>query len=154
MSLTTKQESKIITMSAQNMSTRVIGKEIGVAHGTVAVHRRKLRDQIARETELLLNEGLTSAREGTVRASKEVITQYNKKDKSKEYDKDLIHIGMQANKLILSAAGFIGNPSTIINQIIQVNNSNAIPPAVYEVLKHIANNDTQQVNLLEDVVDI
>ena len=150
----TETTSKIISLSAQGLSTKEIGKHVGVDHTTVWRHQRKLRSQITEELQRLLDDGLRVARKGIVRASSEVIQQYKAKDRKEEYDKDLINAGMQANKLIMNAAGLIGNPSTVINQIIQVNQTAAIPPAVLEVLRAIGDRDRGQASMLDEVIDV
>ena len=150
----TETTSKIISLSAQGLSTKDIGSQVGVDHTTVWRHQKRLRNQITEELQRLLDDGLRTARKGIVRASAEVISQYKAKDRKKEYDKDLINVGMQANKLLLSAAGLIGHPSTVINQIIQVNPTAAIPPAVLEVLRAIGARDRGQASMLDEVIDV
>lgn len=153
--MTTEEQAQIISLSAQGLPLREIERRTGIDHCTVFKRQKKLRSQITEELQRLLDDGLRTARKGVVRASAEVINQYKAKDRKEEYDKDLINAGMQANKLILGAAGLIGNPSTVINQIIQVNQSAVVPPAVLEVLRAIAERDLSQGNLLEgEVIDV
>ena len=79
---------------------------------TVDRWQDRLRPLIEGEVNALITEGLSVARKSVVRLAKQAVD---------TDDKDWAKIGLDASKTILSAAGITGQPSTIINALIQVN---------------------------------
>ncbi len=154
--VTTEQNAYIVSQTAMNIPSRKIGEKLGISPNTVCVRRKALKDLIERETARLIESGLAIARKGIVRAAAETLHQFNAKDRQEEYDTKLIEIGINASKTLLASAGLTGQPSMIMNNLIQINSGNQIPEAISRVLSQIAMADTGRQNLLEcdDAIDI
>lgn len=110
--MTPDQQAIIIAQSAQGVTQRNIAAQIGTSHVSVDRWQDRLRPLIEEEINSLITEGLNASRKTIVRLAKQG---------ADTEDKDWAKIGLDASKTILNASGITGQPSTIINALIQVN---------------------------------
>lgn len=113
--MTPEQQAYLISQSAQGASCRTIADRTGIPKSTINDAQQQLRPYIIEEATALLNDGLGHARRTVVyNASRGYIDDATIDDRK---------LGLDASKIILNAAQITGqgNPSTIINAIIQVN---------------------------------
>lgn len=115
--LTQEQKSIIISKSAQGASSRRIAPLVGVSKDSVLRAQKELRPLIDKEAELLLTSGLKASRETTVR-----FAEYGASEKCipGESDPAWAKISLDASKSIIGILSQ-GSNSTIINQLIQIN---------------------------------
>lgn len=105
----------MIALSAQGKTTREQAVAIGVHHTTIIRNQRDpdIRSLIEQEARHIIETGLPAARKTIIRLA----TQGNDST-----DKDMLKLALDASKHISSIAGMSGQvPSTIINQMIQIN---------------------------------
>ena len=113
--MTPEQQAIIISQTARGATTRDIEPIAGLDHSTIARAQNQLRPLINAEIQALLTEGLTASRATIIRLAKQGST---------TEDKDWAKLALDASKTVLNVAGLTGQPSTIINQLINVNADN------------------------------
>lgn len=147
MPITPQQQAQIIAGTAQGATTRDMEPVVGLDHSTIARHQHQLRPLIDAEINALLTEGLTAARQTVVHLAKQGRTA----DKP-EWAK----IGLDASKTILNAGGLIGQPSTIINQLVQIN-TNEVPDTIKALFSALSNREATGSLLTgnkDEVIDV
>jgi hypothetical protein len=127
--MTPSQQADVIALTVQGETTRSIEAITGIDHVTVNRAQHQLKPLINQEINELLTAGLTAARQTTVRLAKQGAT---------TQDKDWAKIGLDASKVILNAAGITGTPSTVINQLINVNNNTESMPVMTMLKEFLA----------------
>jgi hypothetical protein len=130
--MTPEQKAIIISQSALGIPGCTIAQSIGVHPSTVTRTQQQsdTRARIQAEAEAIINGGLRVSRQATLRASAEALRQYKAIANKQPYDKDLIKLGLDASKTILQVAGLTGQPSTIINTLININQDTGQADAV------------------------
>lgn len=112
-----EQVAYAVTKRVQGVPVRTIGDDLGVSHTTVvrALNKAEIKAKIEREAEQIISRGLKVARRTITRLAAEG---------NKGKDPAMLKLALDASKHITSMAGLSGNaPSTIINQMIQINNA-------------------------------
>jgi hypothetical protein len=117
--MTPQQTAIVVSQAAQGIPGCKIAQSLGVHEATVsrAINQPDNRALIQREAEKIINGGLTISRKVLTRAAAEGLKQF-KQDKP---DKDLLKISIDASKAILNVAGLTGQPSTLIQALININ---------------------------------
>lgn len=120
MGMTQQQFAQMISLSAQNVPLKEIEAKTGINYSQVCRMRQRpeIAAKIEQEAAELINQGLTSARQ--------TITKLAARGTAPE-DQDnasVLKLALDASKTIISAAGLSGQaPSTIINNLLQINNA-------------------------------
>lgn len=134
--MTPEQQAIIINDTVAGQTQVAIGRKLGVSHQAISKQKANLLPWIQHQATEFLNRGLVSARRSVCR----IAALGNTKGASNES----LKLSLDASKVILNAAGILSSPSTVINNMVQVN-QNQVPEQLRALLQQVARNDQNQV---------
>ena len=134
--MTPEQQAIIINDTVQGTPQVVTASKLGVCQQAISQQKANLLPWIQHQATEFLNRGLVSARRSVCR----IAALGNTKGASNES----LKLSLDASKVILNAAGILSSPSTVINNMVQVN-QNQVPEQLRALLEQVARNDQTQV---------
>ena len=134
--MTPEQQAIIINDTVQGTPQVVTASKLGVCQQAISQQKANLLPWIQHQATEFLNRGLVSARRSVCR----IAALGNTKGASNES----LKLSLDASKVILNAAGILSSPSTVINNMVQVN-QNQVPEQLRALLQQVARNDQTQV---------
>ena len=134
--MTPEQQAIIINDTVHEIPQVVTGCKLGVTQQAISKQKANLLPWIQLQATEFLTRGLVSARRSVCRIAA--------LGNTKRATNEAMKLSLDASKVILNAAGILSSPSTVINNMVQVN-QNQVPEQLRALLQQVARNDQNQV---------